>query len=106
MSKSKRSYEERLSELQEKENAALEMVKKYQERKKKLERQKKDEDAKKRTHRMMEVGAAIESVLGCAIEKEDLPKLIGFLKRQEVNGKYFSKAMGKTDEVTAESGNV
>ena len=106
MSKSKRSYEERLSELQEKEKAALEMARKYQERKKKLERQKKDEDAKKRTHRLIEVGASVESVLGCPIEKEDLPKLIAFLKKQETNGKYFSKAMGKTDEVTAENGNV
>ena len=28
-------------------------------------------------------------------EEEDLPKLIGFLKRQETNGKFFSKAMQK-----------
>ena len=27
--------------------------------------------------------------------EEDLPKLIGFLKRQETNGKFFSKAMQK-----------
>ena len=26
---------------------------------------------------------------------EDIPKLIGFLKRQEANGKFFSKAMQK-----------
>ncbi len=37
----------------------------------------------------------MESVLGCPIEEEDLPKLIGFLKRQETNGKFFSKAMQK-----------
>jgi len=37
----------------------------------------------------------VESVLGCPIEEEDLPKLIGFLKRQETNGKFFSKAMQK-----------
>lgn len=35
----------------------------------------------------------MESVLGCPIEEEDIPKLIGFLKRQEANGRYFSKAM-------------
>ena len=29
------------------------------------------------------------------IEEEDIPKLIGFLKRQEANGRYFSKAMQK-----------
>ena len=29
------------------------------------------------------------------IEEEDIPKLVGFLKRQEANGKFFSKAMQK-----------
>ena len=37
----------------------------------------------------------MQSVLGCPIEEEDLPELIGFLKRQETNGKFFSKAMQK-----------
>lgn len=106
MSKSKRSYEERIEELRLKEQAALETAKKYEERKKRLERQKKDAEARIRTHRLIEVGASVESVLGCPIEKEDLPKLIAFLKKQETNGKYFSKAMGKNDEVKAENGNV
>ena len=30
-----------------------------------------------------------------AAPEEDIPKLIGFLKRQEANGKFFSKAMQK-----------
>ena len=42
-----------------------------------------------------DAGGAVESVLGSAIEEEDIPKLIGFLKRQEANGKFFSKAMQK-----------
>ena len=37
----------------------------------------------------------MESVLGAPIEEEDIPKLIGFLKRQEANGKFFSNAMQK-----------
>ena len=37
----------------------------------------------------------MESVLGCAIEEEDIPKLVGFLKGQEANGKFFSKAKQK-----------
>lgn len=106
MSKSKRSFEERIEELQLKEQAALETAKKYEERKKKLERQKKDEEARARTHRLIEVGATVEAVLGCPIEKADLPKLMNFLKRQESNGKYFSKAMGKNGEVTEENRNV
>lgn len=43
MSKSKRSYEERIEELRIKEQAALETAKKYEERKKQLERRKKDD---------------------------------------------------------------
>ena len=41
------------------------------------------------------IGGAVESVLGYPIEEKDIPKLIGFLKRQETNGRYFSKAMQK-----------
>ena len=41
------------------------------------------------------IGGAVESVLGCPIEEDDIPKLIRFLKRQEANGRYFSKAMQK-----------
>ena len=52
-------------------------------------------ETKKRTHRLCQIGGAVESVLGSAIEEEDIPKLIGFLKRQEANGKFFSKAMQK-----------
>jgi TusA-related sulfurtransferase len=48
-----------------------------------------------RTFMNASIGGAVESVLGAPIEKEDIPKLIGFLKRQEANGKFFSKAMQK-----------
>ena len=34
------------------------------------------------------------SLIENAIEKDDIPKLIGFLNKQEQNGKYFSTAMG------------
>lgn len=38
----------------------------------------------------------MESVLGCPIEEEDLPKLIGFLKRQETNGKFSQRRCRKS----------
>ena len=63
--------------------------------KKELLKRKKAEESKKRTHRLCQIGGAVESVLGAPIEEEDIPKLIGFLKRQEANGKFFSKAMQK-----------
>lgn len=55
----------------------------------------KAEESKKRTHRLCVIGGAVESVLGYPIEEEDIPKLIGFLKQQEANERYFSKAMQK-----------
>ncbi len=42
----------------------------------------------------------MESVLGCPIEEEDLPKLIGFLKRQEANGKFSQKLCRKNQSQT------
>ena len=73
----------------------IEATKKLIAQRKELEKRKKAEESKKRTHRLCQIGGAVESVLGCPIEEEDLPKLISFLKRQETNGKFFSKAMQK-----------
>ena len=69
--------------------------KRHAAQKKELLKRKKAEESKKRTHRLCQIGGAVESVLGAPIEEEDIPKLIGFLKRQEANGKFFSKAMQK-----------
>ena len=95
MARSTKSYEERLLQLEKREQESLEKAKQYAAQKRELEKRKKAEESKKRTHRLCQVGGAVESVLGCAIEEEDIPKLVGFLKRQEANGKFFSKAMQK-----------
>ena len=72
----------------------LEKLKKQKEelkaKEKKLLAQKASAERKKR---LIEIGAAVESVLKQPIEKEDLPKLINFLEQQEERGNYFSKAM-------------
>jgi hypothetical protein len=95
MSKSIRSYEERILELERKQQETIEKSKKYSAQAKELRRKKAAEERQKRTHRLCQIGGAVESVLGRAIEPEELPKLIGFLQKQEANGKYFSKAMRK-----------
>ena len=82
-------------QLEKREQESLEKAKQYAAQKRELEKRKKAEESKKRTHRLCQIGGAVESVLGCAIEEEDIPKLVGFLKRQEANGKFFSKAMQK-----------
>ena len=95
MARSTKSYEERMLQLEKREQESLEKAKQYAAQKRELEKRKKAEESKKRTHRLCQIGGAVESVLGCAIEEEDLPKLVGFLKRQEAHGKFFSKAMQK-----------
>ena len=95
MARSTKSYEERMLQLEKREQESLEKAKQYAAQKRELEKRKKAEESKKRTHRLCQVGGAVESVLGCAIEEEDIPKLVGFLKGQEANGKFFSKAMQK-----------
>ena len=95
MARSTKSYEERMLQLEKKEQESLDKAKQYAAQKRELKKRQKDVETKKRTHRLCQIGGAVESVLGSAIEEEDIPKLIGFLKRQEANGKFFSKAMQK-----------
>lgn len=71
----------------------LEKLKQYQAQRKQLEKQKKAEERKIRTHRLIQIDGAVESVLGRPVTEEDVLKLIAFLKKQESNGKYFSRAM-------------
>ena len=95
MAKSTKTYEERIRALEKKEQESIEATKKLIAQRKELEKRKKAEESKKRTHRLCQIGGAVESVLGCPIEEEDLPKLTGFLKRQETNGRFFPKGMRK-----------
>ena len=75
-----------IEELEAMESALHERIKKE---KAKLRAQ----ERKARNHRLIEVGATVESVLGRPIEKEDLPKLQKFLQDQEDRGGWFNKAM-------------
>lgn len=86
MATEKRSIDERIAELQEKQKQLKEQEKRLRAKQSAVER-------KKRTKRLIEIGGAVESVLGRPIEAEDLPKLVAFLQQQEQRGKFFSKAM-------------
>lgn len=88
--------------MERREQESLEKAKRYAAQKRELQKRQKAEENKKRTHRLCVIGGAVESVLGCSIEEEDIPKLIGFLKRQEANGRYFSKAMQKEQVLKTE----
>ena len=103
MSRSSKSYEERLLEMEKREQESLEKAKRYAAQKRELQKRQKAEESRKRTHRLCQIGGAVESVLGCPIEEEDIPKLIGFLRRQEANGRFFTKAMQKEPISEAET---
>ena len=95
MTKTKKSFEERMLEMERREQESLEKAKQYAAQKKELKKRHDAEERKKRTHRLCQIGGAVESVLGNTIEEEDIPKLIAFLKKQETNGRYLTKAMAK-----------
>ena len=95
MGKSTKTYEERIQEKDLRIEKLAQELKRYEAQKKHLEKRRKEEERKIRTHRLIEIGAAVESVLGRCIELEEIPKLIAFLNKQEANGKVFAKAMQK-----------
>ena len=86
-----RTYEERLEELQKKQEQL-----KAQERE--LRKRQSEAERKKRTRRLIELGGIVESVLGRPTTDEDKIRLLNFLKRQERNGGFFTKAMNAVDE--------
>ena len=71
MGKSTKTYEERIQEKDLRIEKLAQELKRYEE-------QKKQEEWKIRTHRLIEIGVAVESVLGRCIELEEIPKLIPF----------------------------
>lgn len=93
-----KSYDERL-------DAILKKKEQLEAQAKQIKRRKSEDERKKRTRRLIELGGIIESVLGRATTDEDKIKFLNFLKKQEANGKFFSKAMNGTtsqDEKTDE----
>ena len=89
MAREKKSINDRITELQEKQ-------KQLKEQEKKLRAQQAQADRKLRTKHLIEMGAAIYSVLGDEYQDGDKEKLVAFLKQQDNRGNYFSNAMGRT----------
>ena len=96
MARSTKSYEERMLQLEKKEQESLEKAKQYAAQKRELKKRQKDVETKKRTHRLCQIGGAVESVLGSAIEEDDIPKLIGFLKRRKQMGNSSQRQCRKS----------
>ncbi len=94
MAKSKYSLDERVTDKKRQLDELLKKAKQYEAQLKRLESQKKEEDRKARAHRLIEVGASVESVIGQPIEKEKLPVLIAFLRDIEARDHSLSVALG------------
>ena len=67
MARSTKSYEERMLQLEKKEQESLEKAKQYAAQKRELKKRQKDVETKKRTHRLCQIGGAVESVLGLSL---------------------------------------
>lgn len=83
-----KSYNERLAEITKKQEQL-----KAQE--KAIKKRKSEEERKKRTRRLIELGGIVESVLERTTTNEDKIRFLNFLKKQEINGNFFSKAMNE-----------
>jgi hypothetical protein len=81
-----RNYDERIADLQKRQEQL-----KAQE--KALKKRQSEEERKKRTRRLIELGGIVESVLERPTTDDDKIRLLNFLKKQESNGKYFTRAM-------------
>ncbi len=95
MSRSKKTYEERIAEVESKKQQHLESAKQYGEQARKLKSKQKDEERRLRTNRLIQIGAEAEAVLGRPfdLENNDVEKFRNFLLKQEDRGRYYSKAM-------------
>ena len=92
-----RTYDERISELRKRQEQL-----KAQEQA--LKKRQSEEERKKRTRRLIEMGGIIESVLGRSTVDDDKLRLLNFLKMQEKNGHFFTKAMNADSSVKEVSG--
>lgn len=81
-----KSFDEKMEELLRKQEQL-----KAQE--KALRQRHSEEERKKRTRRLIELGGIVESVLGRPTTDQDKVRFMYFLKLQERNGGFFSKAM-------------
>lgn len=86
MAGEKRSLDERITELQEKQ-------KQLREQEKRLKAKRSAEERKIRTRHLIEIGGAVYKVLEREYQDGDIERLIAFLNMQNQRGQYFNKAM-------------
>ena len=83
-----KSYDERIAALQK-------MQAQLREQEKKLKARQSEAERKARTRRLIQIGGAVESVLGRSMDEKDLQTFVSFLKREGSYGSYFLNAMNE-----------
>ena len=91
MAKSTKSYEERMLEMEKREQESLEKAKRYAAQKKELLKRKKAEESKKRTHRLCQVGGAVGIRSRCAYRGRGHPKADWFSEKAGSQVEIFFK---------------
>ena len=93
----KKDYDEEILALEQKIQQAREKIRRTKAQRSQAQR-------KARTHRLIEIGAIVESVLGRELDDDDKIRLQNFLIYQDKRGGYFSRAMNApVDPKTVES---
>ncbi len=92
--KSTKPLDERVAEKQARLEEMLKKARQYEAQLKQLEARQKDEERKRRTHRLIEIGAAVESITEAPIEGESLSRLIKYLQKLEEKDNHFTKYIG------------
>ena len=98
MPRTRKTYEEQLKSNENEIQKHLNKVKELKEQQKGIRRRKKAADRNARTKRLVEIGAVAEKVLGREFMEGDNDRFMKFLKRQEYNGKFYSRAMNEQSE--------
>ncbi len=101
MPRSKKTIDERIDIKDDEIQKLLERANQLKAQKRQLEQRKKAEERKARTHSLIVIGGVVASVLNRDFVDGDDMRLMNFLKQQERNGNYFSKAMNKGTPDTA-----
>ncbi len=106
--KSTRPLDERVAEKQARLEEMLKKAKQYEAQLKILEAKQKDEERRRRNHRLIEIGASVESITQAPVEGETLIRLIKYLQKLEAKDNHFTKYIGvyPGSETTSNSNDI
>ena len=79
----KRSFAERIVELEQRKEKAQKMASQYDEQLKRLRKQEADEQRKQRTHKLIVCGAELAALFDRVLELDEVLTVVNFLREQQ-----------------------